>query len=335
MEFKGNTNRPMLTIAIPTYNRVKYLDLCLKRISEEIAGLSEDQRCLVKIYVSDNASTDDATPKVIAQYQGMWAGAFEAVRNPQNVGPDLNIAQCYDSVKTPYVWIFGDDDVLLPGGLGLVLDALLREEIDILYVNNYWFKDSYKEKPRRKERNGALSFRSAEEFTSRTNVMLTFLSGLIVRSGVGLNYRSELAGSNLVQLSWVFPLLRDGKCFAIIEDWVVAAKGSNSGGYGLVKVFGENLQKIAASILKDKPKLARAIQNGTIVNFFPGFILEFRKGSSQFEDKTMVDGLKQAFDDNWRYFVFLVPLLVLPISVACFYNLSLKVPRRLLRFILI
>lgn len=325
---------PLLTIAIPTYNRASYLDLCLKRISEEIAGLSEDRRCLVKVYVSDNASMDD-TPKVIAQYQGMQAGAFKAVCNSQNIGPDSNIAQCYESAITPYVWIMGDDDVLLPGGLGLVLDALLREEIDILYVNNYWFKDSYKEKPRRKETNGTLSFSCAAEFARRTNVMLTFISGHIVRSGVGLNYRSGLSASNLVQLSWVLPLLRDGKNFMIIENWVVAAQGSNSGGYGLVKVFGSNLVRITNEILKNTPAVARTIQNGTIINFFPGFVLELRKGASKFADKDTVVGLKEAFGNNWRYYVFLAPLIRLPLCVASYYNVFLKVLRRLFRSALV
>ena len=328
-------NQPLLTIAIPTYNRAKYLDLCLKRISEEIAGLSEDQLRLVKVFVSDNASPDDATPKVIAQYQGMWAGAFEAVRNLVNVGPDKNIAQCYDSAVTPYVWIMGDDDVLLPGGLSMVLDVLLREEIDILYVNNYWFKDQYTEKPSREEKHGVLTFRSSLEFTRRTNVMLTFISGLIVRSGVGLNYRSELTASNLVQLSWVLPLLRDGKSFAIIENWVVAARGSYSVEYGSVEVFGGNLQKIATAILKDRPELVKAIQNGTIVNFFPFLILDFRKGSSKSEDKDMVDGLRQAFGGNWRYYVFLAPLFALPISIARLYNLVLRVLCKLFKFVVI
>lgn len=325
----GIRNQPLLTIAIPTYNRASYLDLCLRRIGEEIASLSAGQRCLVKVYVSDNASPDD-TPKVVARYQGRHPGVFEAVRNSKNIGADFNIAQCYESAVTPYVWIIGDDDVLLPGGLGMVIDSLNKDEIDILYVNNYWFQDNYTEKPRRQEKHGTLKLENHLEFTRRTNVMLTFISGLIVRSGIGLNYRSELTTSNLVQLSWVLPLLRDGTRFAIIEDWVVAAKGANTGGYGLIKVFGENLQSIANEILKDKPELVRAIQNGTIVNFFPGFVLELRSGSSNFTVTDMESGLKRAFDGNWRYTIFLVPLIKLPLFLAYLYNKMLNVLRRLL-----
>ena len=217
----------------------------------------------------------------------------------------------------------------------MVLDTLLKGNVDILYVNNYWFQDDYSVKPRQKEKQGMLMFSSAWEFTRRINVMLTFISGLVVRSGVGLNCRDEMRASNLVQLSWVFPLLRDGACFAILEDWVVAAKGSNSGGYGLVDVFARNLQKISVTIFKDKPALVSAMQNGVIVNFFPGFILEFRKGSSQFTDKNMAVSLEDAFGENWRYYVFLAPLIWLPLPIAIYYSVFLKVLRRVFRSILV
>lgn len=326
--------QPLLTIAIPTYNRARYLDLCLKRINEEIASLSEDQRRLVKVYVSDNASPEE-TPNVIAKYQGNFAVSFEAVRNRDNIGPDLNFTQCYESAKTPYVWIVGDDDVLLPGGLGMVLDAIYNKDIDVMYVNNYWFKESYMEKPTRQENHGTSIIEDPLEFARRTNVMLTFISGLIVRSGIGSEYRSELIASNLVQLSWALPLLRDGKRFAIIQNWVVAAKGANTGGYGLIKVFGENLQRISNVILKDKPELTKAIENGTIVNFFPGFVLELRNGPSKFQDKNMADGFRQTFGCNWRYYVFLAPLIMLPLPIARIYNILLKIFRRLFRSILV
>jgi len=327
-------NYPILTIAIPTYNRAKYLNLCLVRIGEEIDSLNEEQCRLIRVCVVDNGSADD-TPIVVLRHQKRLGEKLDAVRNNCNMGMDFNFARCYEQAKTPYVWLVGDDDIIVPGGLKKVLDVLVGNEIDLLYVNNYWFQDSYEDKPRQKEMHGTLVFESSLDFARRTNVMLTYLSGLIVRSGVGSGLRSGLAGSNIVQLSWVLPLLRDGKNFMIIEDWVIAAKGSNSGGYGLVQVFGSNLVRITNEILKDKPDVARAIQNGAIVNFFSGFILEFRKGNSQFADKDMGVGLKEAYGDNWRYYVFLAPLIRLPLFVANCYHVFLKVIRRLFRSVLL
>jgi abequosyltransferase len=327
--------QPLLTIAIPTYNRAIYLDLCLRRIAEELDSLSLNQRQLVKVYVSNNASTDN-TAEVISGHRLTESGQLDVVHNAENMGAERNVAQCYTSATTPYVWVLGDDDVILPGGLRKILDALLQQDIDVLYMNNYWFKEDYTEHPSRHGNRGIFICRDSVDFARRTNVMVTFISGLIVRGGMDVEPFSDVVGgSNLPQLGWVLPMLRDGKCFAIIEDVVVAAKGSNSSGYGLVKVFGNNLGKISSNILQDHPKIARAIQNGTIVNFFPAFILEFRKGVSQFSDQNMADGLEQAFSDNWRYYVFLYPLISLPLPIARFYHVLLKIARRLFRRVLV
>jgi len=324
----------MLTIAIPTYNRAKYLNLCLVRISEEIDSLSKAECSLIQVCVVDNASTDD-TPIVVSHHQEKFGNKLDVIRNDCNMGMDFNFTRCYEQAKTPYVWLLGDDDIITPGGLKKVLEVLVGSEIDILYVNNYWFQDSYKDKPKKNERHGTLKFRSSLDFARYTNVMLTFLSGLIVRSGVGMGHRSGFSNSNLVQLSWVLPLLSDGSNFMAIKDWVIAAKGSNSSGYGLVQVFGFNLVKITNDILSTEPVIARAIQNGAIVNFFSGFIMEFRNGMSLFSDRDMAIGLKLAFGNNWRYYVFLAPLIKLPLFVANYYLIFLKVIRRLFLSVLL
>jgi glycosyltransferase involved in cell wall biosynthesis len=327
--------QPLLTIAIPTYNRATYLDLCLSRIREELNSLSFHQRNLVKVYVSNNASTDN-TAEVISSYQQIGAGEFEVIHNLSNIGAECNVTQCFKAARTPYVWVLGDDDVILPSGLDKILKVLNQEDVDVLYLNNYWFKDDYKTKPKGNVKHGIFIYKRALDFARSTNVMLTFISSLIVRSGLNLErYLSVTSGSNLPQMGWVLPLLQNGKCFVTIEDWVIAAKGSNSGGYGLVQVFGKNLVKITNDILKDKPLLARAIQNGTIVNFFPSFILEFRKGNSQFSDNDFAIGLKESYGDNWRYYVFLAPLIRLPLFLANYYHVFLKVFRRFFSSVLL
>lgn len=321
-------SQPLLTIAIPTYNRAAYLDLCLTRIGEELDSLSADQRRLVKVYVSNNASSD-ATDEVIGRYRLKMVGEFEVVNNAVNIGGERNVLQCYMSASTPYVWVLGDDDVILAGGLQKVLDVLQMHNPDILYLGHYWFKKSYTEVSGQRARHVVAVYGDALNFARKTHVMLTFISGLVVRGNAG-SEMDAVAGSNLPQLGWVLPLLRDGKRFAIIEDWIVAAQGGNSGGYELVNVFGSKLMKITSLILEHQPRVAWAIQNGTIIKFFPGFIFAFRKGNSQFADKGMRDGLKQAFAGNWRYYIFLAPLLNLPLLPAYLYSKLLGILRRLL-----
>lgn len=330
--------QPLLTIAIPTYNRAEYLDVCLRRIGEEIDDLSEDQRKLVNVYVSNNGSSDN-TSDVICKYQRGILPRFEVVNNIENIGPDRNIMQCYSSAKTPYVWVFGDDDVILSGGLQKILDILAKKnDIDILYVNGYSYSNSYLDEPLKGRGNsGNVEYVDPLDFVKRTHIMLTFITALIVRSGVCLNPFDELVdGSNLSQMSWVLALIRDGKKFVILEDRIYAAKIANSGGYGAVKVFGSNLCHIASVILVKQPRLVDAIKNGTIVMWFPTYIMNLRGGMDVgFSRENITVDLKKVYASNWRYYVFLAPLISLPNFVVQVYYIVVRLIRKLLRSVLI
>lgn len=328
--------QPLLTIAIPTYNRSAFLGLCLKRIAEELDSLSEDQRNRVKVYVANNASTDN-TAEVICQYQRMHAEIFEVVHNAENIGGERNVAQCYSSAATPYVWILGDDDVILPGKLNLVLDILVKQEIDILYLDGYGYVDSYLDEPKRgRGKNGVVEYSRALDFVKSTHVMLTFITALIVRSGVNTESVSHVVdGSNLPQLGWILPLVRDGKKFAKLEDRIYAAKIGNSGGYGAINVFGNNLLNITNSIFKLQPKLAQVIQNGAIVTWFPIYIMNLRKGESGYLQENIAIEMRRVFNGNWRYYLFLEPLISLPIALARIYFVLVRLTRKLLGTVLL
>lgn len=329
-------SQPLLTIAIPTYNRSAFLELCLKRIREELCGLSAERRKLVTIVVSNNASTDDTT-EVISRNRCVEAGKFEVVSNRENIGGEGNVAQCYTSATTPYVWVLGDDDVILPGGLPMVLDVLAKQDLDILYVNGYSYSDNYLDEPGRgKGKSGLIEYSNALDFVRHTHVMLTFITALIVRSGVNAGADRQAAeGSNLPQLGWILPLVRDGKKFAILKNRIYAAKIANSGGYGAIDVFGKNLSNVANSILKTRPELAQAIQNGTIVMWFPTYIMNLRKGEVGYLKEDVAIDMRRLFKGNWRYHFFLVPLISLPITFAQLYFSFVRLTRQLLRPILI
>lgn len=330
-----NVSSPLLTIAIPTYNRASFLDLCLARIAEELNSLSENQRQQVKVYVSNNASTDHTT-EIIARHQSMNAGAFEVVNNIENIGGERNVAQCYTAATTPYVWVLGDDDLVLPNKLHLILDALHQQNVDMVYLNGYSYSEHYLDEPRRGHGKSGVKTCGALDFVKKTHVMLTFITTLIVRRGVRTEQVKEVVeGSNLPQLGWILPLIRDGQKFSVIQDRVYAAKIGNSGGYGAINIFGQNLNRIAFHIFKDQPKLARTIQNGTIVTWFPTYVMSLRQGKMGYVQENMSVDLKRVFQGNWRYYVFLAPLISLPIPLAQIYFIFVRLARKLFRAVLI
>ncbi len=123
----------LLTIAIPTYNRAKFLRRLLELLAKEVSGLEND----VDVLVSDNGSGDE-TPAVCKEMGGKMPLA--CFRQERNVGFDHNALWIVENAKGEYLWMFGDDDLMVEGSVGRML-AFLKEQKEPLscvlanYVN--------------------------------------------------------------------------------------------------------------------------------------------------------------------------------------------------------
>ena len=109
-----------LTLAIPTYNRSKYLKELLPQILQQYL---KQPLGTLEILIVDNASTDDTQAFVTANFKQH----FRYIRNPVNVGADRNFLECIKSAEGEYIWLFGDDEVLNPDGIQYVLNALEKK----------------------------------------------------------------------------------------------------------------------------------------------------------------------------------------------------------------
>src|SRR5690606_29705270 len=89
----------------------------------------------VEIVVSDNASEDHTGSTV-------RASGLPVIyhRNPTNIGFSANLLHVTARLASAeYVWVVGDDDLILPGGVARVLDSIARApDVDYHYVNFGW-----------------------------------------------------------------------------------------------------------------------------------------------------------------------------------------------------
>lgn len=130
-----------LYFAIPTWNRAKKLEKCIRAIATQIVELGEQDN--IGIFVSDNCSTDD-TFKVLAKLKKEFP-FLEYTRLSKHVDMATNGANVVRFSNGEYVWIFGDDDILLKDGLRMVWYVLNTKEVDIIHAGNGWLKPhSYK-----------------------------------------------------------------------------------------------------------------------------------------------------------------------------------------------
>jgi glycosyltransferase involved in cell wall biosynthesis len=104
-----------LSICIATFNRGAFL-------GETLASVVEQLRDGVEIVIVDGGSTD-ATADVIAAWQARCP-AIRYVRQATNGGVDRDYARAVELAQGRYCWLFTDDDLLLPGAVDAVFEAI-------------------------------------------------------------------------------------------------------------------------------------------------------------------------------------------------------------------
>jgi glycosyltransferase involved in cell wall biosynthesis len=109
---------PVLSVAIPTYNRAETLRRQLGSICGQIVGVQED----VEVVVSDNASSD-RTAAVVAEMRQRFPNV-RYIRNDANLGLLRNTDVAVRACLAEYVWILSDDDVLMPYAVETVVAAV-------------------------------------------------------------------------------------------------------------------------------------------------------------------------------------------------------------------
>lgn len=128
-------NRPILTIAIPTYNGSKTISNMLNILLPQC-----DNK--VEIIVSDNCSTDD-TPQIIAEYRKKYP-CIKMIRNEKNIGADGNFLQCMLQASGKYTMLISDDDIIVEDAISKIVSFLtFHPEVSLAYLDSVAFKDNY------------------------------------------------------------------------------------------------------------------------------------------------------------------------------------------------
>jgi glycosyltransferase involved in cell wall biosynthesis len=126
-----------VSICIPTYNRCQHLTNCL----QSIASNKGRATLAVEVCVSDNGSTDD-TAQVVRRAQAHIDIKYH--RNARNLGIPRNFLRVVEMATGEFVWLIGDDDLLVPSALD-ELCKLIDEHprVDFFYINSFHLMAGY------------------------------------------------------------------------------------------------------------------------------------------------------------------------------------------------
>lgn len=301
---------PLLTIAVPTYNRADCLELLLSTLLRELQGLEGR----VAVVVGDNASTDRTT-EVTAAFAAAWRDTV-LVRHEQNLGMDGNFCGCAERVRTPYFWVVGDDDLPRAGAVRAVLSLLEREAPDLVYLDSRWLPDLKDMAPAPPVETLQAVALGRLAFARRVHVWTTYLSGMVVRSTPLLGDPARLrryADTQLSQLAWVLEALGRGQRFIHVTTPCVFATEGNTGGYKVLQVFGQNFPAIVREALaQTKPagaSLAHAILRRTALGYLPDLLWGLRAAKlGRFEHEDAAAVLRPQFGTSIAFHCLLRPI---------------------------
>jgi abequosyltransferase len=304
--------RPLLTIAIPTYNRADYLRINLAQLRSELASVPRD---MVEVLVSDNCSPD-ATPAVVQEAiaQGL---AVRCIRNTENLGWGRNFAQCYELARGRYVLLLGDDDLFLDGTVATLVERLAAKQYGIVLLKAYGYDHDFRlEYPggggRERE------FSDSNDFFAAVGPLITLTSSCVINKSLLDGFSLDAyAHGDLATLPLVLRAASAARANLFIDRYVIAGKRQNSFNYDYAAVFvGELWRTIDAHLGPGLTlETARVIERRMLFSYYPFYAFDFR-AARRGDVASMRRQFDARFGGSWLYRLWLAPTLYLPRPLA-------------------
>lgn len=113
---EDETQRPLLSILVPTWNREKYLRELLAMLLPLVQATPR-----VELVISNNGSTDGTRDYLNSLPKHP---RIRIIHQPVNYGMSLHLAWLYGQAQGHYLWLFSDDDLFDPQLLNEILTCL-------------------------------------------------------------------------------------------------------------------------------------------------------------------------------------------------------------------
>lgn len=257
----------LLSICIPTYNRLKYLQ---EAITEIMRQIPEDFINSVELCVSDNDSSD-GTGEYIEQLINRSLIIIKYQKNEKNLGPDWNFIKAMQMASGKFSWLMGDDDVLAENAMVRILYLLSEPDtFDILLFNRIDCDINLKPKAKRfflREDVDTQIFDFSDHLQERYYYSLcrsiggvfSFISGYIYKTEAitERKFDESFIGTAYSFLFYIINYLRGNKRVLYLKDHLILCRtGNASHGVGIHRALLDynGYLLVKEKIFKDSPE---------------------------------------------------------------------------------
>lgn len=116
-----------LSVVIPSYNRNAILLNTLPILLEQL-------RPNVELCILDNCSSTPLAETLAGLMDRYSSANVKIIRHVSNIGGDANILRSFEVVCSPWIWILGDDDLISPNAIDIILQTI-DDHPDCVFVN--------------------------------------------------------------------------------------------------------------------------------------------------------------------------------------------------------
>ena len=211
---------PLLSIAIPTFNRAEILNEALTCLMSQIKDFKN-----IEVIISDNNSTDN-TKEIINNWHTKYPDIITTFFQKENTGFYGNFKKCKELAKGKYVWLLSDDDHLLECSIKRIVSILERNNPDVLYLEN-------------RGKNTEPIKLSFNELVTQKNYRLTLISSSIFKSDLSDDALifDKFKGSSFIGFLLLLSMYSIAKEANTLNCKIFNERRGKPGGYNFYDVF--------------------------------------------------------------------------------------------------
>ena len=168
--------KPLISIVIPSNNRTELLDEAIESIITDPSWNSDCELC-----ISDN-SKGDGTEKLIRTKYSDRSQIFYR-RSLDAPSLDANVNMAISMARGEYVWIFGDDDLIVENFLAELITYLKSSSPDIVILNSCSFQEQGQVEGTRRASDSLIIYEADDNdlFLTDQGAYLTYVPCIVIR----------------------------------------------------------------------------------------------------------------------------------------------------------
>lgn len=315
--------KPLLTIAIPTWNRAETLDKALNHLIPQLHGFENE----IELVISDNASNDHTNEVVIKYKNANKQLNFVHYRNEVNIQFFGNFAKCRELANGKYIWILSDDDFVYDKIVNKIVTKISKsDQFSCLYLKNNLDLSVIK-----------TTLISNEDLLEKENYSLGLISAVIFLNIKNNDkflfdkyFKSPFIGFIFLLNSFNYKresLILEGKC--------LIGANTKPTGYNFFDVFVNGMNDVInyMGFIEISGNVIRHFRTSYLLKFIrPVYLLYKAENKLTFTNgelspiEEINTWIYKGYSSLTQYWLFFYPITLIPSSIL---NIGLKIKRKI------